>query len=236
MLSMRYLVALFMIVGFGGNMVQASVVNPKPKEIVLLGASVGYYWNIPDLPKRTKVQGYTFEYVGADGFDKSTPLGSILNRANPPDAIFLKECAAYFPGNLVHYQNLMKGWVGECQKKGVVPALVTVGPVREPTIWKLQYWKNIIKKIIYPNKPTVEARLRDLAAFNDWIRKYALEQNLPILDLEKTLRISETDRRLREDFDGGDGLHLNSNAYAKLDQIVIPTLEKVYWNHFRTRK
>jgi lysophospholipase L1-like esterase len=104
-----------------------------------------------------------------------------------------------------------------------------VAPVREPSILKLQYWKNIVKKVIFPGKPTVEARLRDLAAFNDWIRKYALEQNLPILDLEKALRISETDRRLRDDFDGGDGLHLNQNAYSLLDQTMLITLERINW-------
>jgi len=204
----------------------------EKRDVVLLGASIGFYWKFEDLPKRMGMEGYTFEYIGEDGFDKSKTLQKILSRPNRPDAIFLKQCAAYFPGDLVQYQALMKTYVQECLKAGIVPILVTVAPVREPGIFKLQYWKNIVKKIIYPSRPTVEARLRDLTAYNDWLKKYSLEQNLEIVDLEKALRISDTDRRLRADFDGGDGLHLNSNAYAKLDQIVMPTLEKVDWNRF----
>jgi lysophospholipase L1-like esterase len=80
-------------------------------------------------------------------------------------------------------------------------------------------------------KPTVVARLREVTSFNDWVRKYASEQKLALLDLEKILRISEVDRRLDADFDGGDGLHLNAKAYPQLDKIVVATLEKVDWSH-----
>jgi hypothetical protein len=232
MLSMRYFVALSMIVVLGGTMAQASVVNPKPKEIVLLGASIGFYWNIQDLPKRIGIEGYIFEYVGEDGFDKTKSLMGILNRPNRPDAIFLKECAAYFPGDLAQYKEIMKRAINDCEKAGIIPIMVTVAPVREPGIFKLQYWKNIVKKIIYPSRPTVEARLRDLTAYNDWLRKYALEEKVALLDLEKALRISESDPRLRPDFDGGDGLHLNAKAYAVLDQVIMPALEKVDWKRF----
>ena len=216
----------------------------KLKHIVLLGASVGKAWNIESLPNRIRQSNtnnssnpinpknlinYRFEYVGEYQFDKSKALQQILQRKeNRPDAVLLKECAVYFPGDNAEYRNLIKSWVAECQKKGVTPVLVTVAPVREPTIWKLQYWKNIVKKVVYPNKPTVEARLRDLTAFNDWIRNYALEQNLQVLDLEKALRVSESDRHLRVDLDGGDGLHLNQEAYALLDQIVLPTLDQAF--------
>jgi len=216
----------------------------KPKHIVLLGASVGKAWNIESLPNRIRQSNtnnssnpinpknlinYRFEYVGEYQFDKSKALQQILQRKeNRPDAVLLKECAVYFPGDNAEYRNLIKSWVAECQKKGVTPVLVTVAPVREPTIWKLQYWKNIVKKVVYPNKPTVEVRLRDLTAFNDWIRRYALEQKLQLLDLEKALRVSESDRHLRVDLDGGDGLHLNQEAYALLDQIVLPTLDQAF--------
>lgn len=232
---------IFVLVSFffGGSMAYSANLPKealKSRHIVLLGASIGYAWKIAELPKRIEIKGYTFEYVGEDGFDKSQTLIKILSRPNRPEAIFLKECAAYFPGDIAHYQNLMKKWVEDCRKAGVIPILVTVVPVRDPSILKLQYWKNIVKKIIYPGKPTVEARLRDLTAFNDWVRKYASEQKLALLDLEEALRISESDRRLRPDFDGGDGLHLNAEAYIQLDKIVMPTLEKVDWNRVRKGK
>ena len=205
----------------------------KKKHVVLLGASVGNAWNIKALPDRLKqvelAQDYSFEFAGNYQFDKTTTLKSLLARNdNKPDAIILKECAAYFPGDLNHYQTLIKTYIGECLKAGVIPVLATVAPVREPGILKLQYWKNVIKKILYPSKPQTEARLKGLTAYNDWVRTYAAEQKLAVLDLEKALRISESDRRLRPDLDGGDGLHLNAQAYAVLDQSVIPALEQAF--------
>jgi len=218
----------------------------KPRHIVLLGASVGEAWKIEYLPDRLmksdsspltpdalllKAFPYRFEYVGEYQFDKSKALQQVLQRKeNRPDAVLLKECAAYFPGDLANYRNLIKMWVGDCLRKGVMPILVSVAPVRGPSFWKLQYWKNLVKRIVYPNKSTVEARLRELTAFNDWIRKYALEQNLQVLDLEKALRVSGTDRHLKVDLDGGDGLHLNQKAYSILDQIILPTLAQAFRN------
>jgi lysophospholipase L1-like esterase len=205
----------------------------KKKHVVLLGASVGNAWNIEALPDRLKqtgpVQDYRFEFAGDYQFDKSTTLKSLLARKEDrPDTIIIKECAAYFPGDLNQYQTLIKTYIEECLKTGVIPVLATVAPVREPGILKLQYWKNIVKRIIYPSKPGVEARLSGLTAYNDWVRTYTAEQKLAVLDLEKALRISESDRRLKPDLDGGDGLHLNAQAYAVLDQIVMPALEQAF--------
>jgi len=111
----------------------------------------------------------------------------ILSRSDRPDAVFLKECAAYFPGNLTQYQALIRNWTDQCLKAGVIPILVTVAPVREPSIFRVQYWKNIVKKIIYPSRPTVEARLSDLMAYNDWLRKYAASRSLRFWTSKKVL-------------------------------------------------
>jgi len=205
----------------------------KKKYVVLLGASVGHAWNIEALPDRLKqagpVQDYRFEFAGDYQFDKTTTLKSLLARnENKPDTIIIKECAAYFPGDLNQYQTLIKTYVEECLKAGVIPVLATVAPVRDPGIFKLQYWKNIVKRIIYPSRPGVDARLGGLTAYNDWVRKYAAENKLTVLDLEKVLRISESDRRLRPDVDSGDGLHLNGQAYGLLDQIVISALDQAF--------
>ena len=230
---MRYsLVSILLVFSIlGGGMAytaNSSEGTLKSRHIVLLGASIGCAWRIAELPKRADIKGYTLEYVGEDGFDKTKSLMDILNRPNRPDAIFLKECAAYFPGDLAQYKEIIKRSINDCEKAGIIPIMVTVAPVREPGIFRLQYWKNIVKKIIYPSRPRVEARLRDLIAYNDWVRKYAAEQKLAVLDLEKALRISESDRRLRPDFDVGDGLHINAQAYALLDQIVIPALDQAF--------
>ncbi len=200
----------------------------QPKHIVLLGASVGKAWQIEDLPNRFPVPGYRFEYVGKYAFDKSEALREILDRKQGrPDAIFIKECAAYFPGDLPRFQGLMKHWVKECRQAGVVPIPTTVVPVIRDRSF-VTAAKDLVKRII--GRPLSTARLHAILQFNDWIKSYAGEEGLAVLDLEAPLRTSAEDRSLRLDLHKGDGLHLNANAYALLDQIVVPSLEKALGN------
>ena len=80
----------------------------KPKHVLLLGASVGKAWEIEGLSRRLGLKDYRFEYVGKYDFDKTDALKAILARKeNRPDAVFIKECAAYFPGDLEKYKKLM---------------------------------------------------------------------------------------------------------------------------------
>jgi len=202
----------------------------KEKHVVLLGASVGHAWNIDALPDRIKPsassssQSYRFEFVGEYAFDKTEALNKILKRKqNKPDAILIKECAAYFPGDMPQYQELVKGWVKECKKSGVVPIPTTVVPVTKATDLKASL-KDLIKPLL--GKANTSALLESLLQYNDWIKVYAKQEGLTVLDLEAPLRVSETDRRLRADLHSGDGLHLNAQAYGLLDKIVIPTLDQ----------
>ena len=204
----------------------------KEKHVVLLGASVGHAWKIEALPDRLNLSGstqaYRFEFVGEYAFDKTEALNKILKRKqNKPDAILIKECAAYFPGDLPQYQELVKGWVRECKKSGVVPVLTTVVPVTKATDLKSSL-KDFIKPLL--GKANTSARLEALLQYNDWIKVYAKQEGLTVLDLEAPLRVSETDRRLRADLHSGDGLHLNAKGYALLDQIVSPALDRAFRN------
>jgi len=202
----------------------------KKKHVVLLGASVGHAWNIEALPDRLKqagpVQDYSFEFVGDYQFDKTMTLKSILARKqNKPDTIIIKECAAYFPGEFEQYQALVKGWIKECKDAAVIPIPTTVVPVAKATSLKA-----IVKDLLKPllGKASSTQRLEALLQYNDWIRSYTKQEGLALLDLEKTLRTSEADRRLREDLHSGDGLHLNGQAYGLLDQIVMPVLNEAF--------
>lgn len=202
----------------------------REKHVVLLGASVGNAWQIDALPVRLKQAGtptnYRFEFVGDYQYDKTETLKAILQRKqNKPDAVILKECAAYFPGNSTRYQELMRGWVRNCRNAGVVPVLTTVAPVTRATSLK-----GIVKDLAKPffGRANAAARLKALLEFNDWIKAYVEEEGLAVLDLEAALRTSETDRRLREDLHSGDGLHLNPKGYALLDQIVLPALDRAF--------
>jgi len=201
----------------------------KKKHVVLLGASVGQAWKIEALPDRVAAaQGYRFEYVGEYAFDKTEALMKILQRKqNKPDAILIKECAAYFPGDLGQYQELMKGWIKECRKAGVVPVPTTVVPVVSS---KNKPWKDRLKDFIKTmlGRPTTATQLEGIFRYNDWIKEYAMQEGLTVLDLEAPLRTSQDDRSLRVDLHSGDGLHLNSRAYAMLDAIVVPTLDRAF--------
>ena len=213
----------------------------KPKHIVLLGASVGKAWNVEELPARLMNSAsfpltpnasrltafpYRFEYVGKGQFDKTDALQQLLSRKeDKPDAIFLKECAAYFPGDLSQYKVLMTGWVQQCRSVGVTPIPTTVVPVVRDLSWTTRL-KDLIKWVI--GRPTFASQLTQIAEYNDWIKALAPGEGLAVLDIEAPLRISPQDRSLRPDLTSGDGLHLNDRAYVILDKIVIPTLEKAF--------
>jgi hypothetical protein len=220
----------------------------KPKHIVLLGASVGKAWNIESLPdrliksgssplapyaSRLAVSQYRFEYIGEYQFDKTDALQQLLKRKeNKPDAIFIKECAAYFPGDLSHYRELVHGWVVQCRKAGVVPIPTTVVPVIRDYSFKTQL-KDLIKRVI--GRPTSTWGLTEIIKYNDWIKWYAQKEGLVVLDLEDPVHTSKDDRSLRLDLHSGDGLHLNGKAYTLLDKIVLPTLDQTFQNDHQVK-
>jgi hypothetical protein len=74
------------------------------RRTVLLGASVGKGWQIEQLPARADNDEYIFEYAAVYSFDKTQVLHSLLEQeeGTMPDAIILKECAAYFPSELIN--------------------------------------------------------------------------------------------------------------------------------------
>ncbi len=203
----------------------------KQRHIVLLGASVGKAWNISQLPQRIDNSDYVFEYVQHGGFDKSETLNKIISRKkNKPDAIFIKECAAYFPGDIAQYKILMKKWIHTSLESDVIPIPVTVVPVT-----RLHPFKKIPIDIIKgrnpfkADNPFKSIKNATILEYNDWIRRYSEQKGLSVLDLEAAVRYSEDNRYLREDLARIDGLHINSKAYKILDKIVIPILITIHW-------
>ena len=199
------------------------------KHVLLLGASVGYAWNIPALPQRAGSDRYRFEYVHGSPFDKSKVLREILERTeNRPDVILLKECAAYFPGDLDRYKALMIRWIGECRERGVVPMPTTVIPVTKLHAYKMFAYD--ILKLRNPFKfgsPFRQLRLKSILEYNDWLLAYCRENEVIVLDLEAAARRSEQKRSLRSDLARVDGLHLKPKAYLYLDQAVWRALVRL---------
>jgi hypothetical protein len=203
----------------------------KPKRIILIGASVGKGWNIDALPERANNHDYAFEYIYSGGFDKTQKLRDVLSRVQDrPDAVFLKECAAYFPGEIDSYKRLMERWIEDCLEAGVLPIPATVIPVT-----RLHSFKKFIIDILKlrnpfrQRSPFRQRRQKAILEYDDWLREYCQEKGLLWLDLEKALQKGEKNRFLRSRFAKVDGLHINKKGYKVLDAQVFPLLGKVDW-------
>jgi hypothetical protein len=203
-------------------------VTSAEKRIVLIGASIGRAWNIEKLPERIRRPEFVFEYIGTGTFEKGPQLMEVLGRTPPPAAVILKECAAYFPGDLIAYESSMRAWALECRARGVIPILATVVPVTR--LHNVKKFLIDIVKLRNPFKfggPFREKRLRSILEYNDWLRGLAAETGAPLLDLEAALRRSASDRRLKSGWARYDGLHLKPGAYGVLDKTMASLLDRL---------
>lgn len=209
----------------------------EKRRVVLIGASVGGAWRIASLGERVGDDRYVFEFVhGGSQFDKSEKIREVLSRSGrdgekaAADAVILKECAAYFPGDMDLCKELIESWIRECRKRGVVPVPATVVPVTRLHAYKIFAGYPLLrgKNPLKYGWPWAQKRARSIWEYNDWVRRYAEMEGLVVLDLEAALRHSEKDRYLRGDLARVDGLHLKPQAYRLLDRILLPTLDSVF--------
>lgn len=225
--SLLLILAVFLILTGCGtsneNKMKAQVIENK-KRIMLIGASVGKAWNLPDFPQRMKNDDYVFETITAYQYDKTDALNEVLIRPKRkfhltrtyikgffkpspqlPNIIIIKECAAYFPGDLKSYKDLLKKWVKRIREANIAVVLATVVPVTQERDEKRK------------------GQIDSIREFNDWIREYATNENIKLLDLEAALRADAANRFLQVAL-STDGLHLNRQAYDILDQRLLDTL------------
>ncbi len=201
----------------------------RASKTILIGASIGYGWKFHEIPKRIGLNNQTFEFYGCYTPDKSKTLDQVLMKTEPGDAVILKQCAAYFKvyekrnynEMLLSFQQNMKRWVSLLVKERVEPILATVVPITNDLRFKYKIRYYIKKYILFRDPPKLDRiqTNRQINSFNEWIRTFAQENNLRVLDLEKALRISDTDRMLRPEI-STDGLHLNDIGYKELDKLV----------------
>lgn len=198
--------------------------------VVLIGASIGKSWNLPELPRRASSNRYTFEALQVWDYDKSETVDETLMRParkfrfapsyfkalfqaapRPADVVILKECSSYFPGDrdaeLQRKKELLQQWVHDVRMKKIPVMLTTVAPITRARAER-----------------DGAAKHQAIRLFNDWVRTYAAEQSIPLIDLEQALRADDRDRYLRDDLTSGDGSHLNRAAYEILDRVLIDAL------------
>ena len=165
-------------------------------DIVFIGASITRQWMID----------IRFPFIRVRDiykFDKTEAIEEILSSIKPPDIVFLKECAAYFPGDLDKYRSMVRNWCDKLQKSNIRVVLVTVVPVTESHSRK---------------NP---GRIEGIWKFNDWLREITSNSDIKLMDFELALSISKDKRFLNPGYAQKDGLHLNRTAYRKvLDPLL----------------
>jgi len=166
------------------------------KRVIVVGASVAKAWRLHlRFPRLRTLDLYQF--------DKSPSIARAI--AARPDAILIKECAAYFPSDGVD-PALVERWLDEIRRAGIVPMLATVVPVTAA------------------HAASAPGRAPALWVFNDWLRELAEREAIPLLDLEAALRVSAEDRHLSERLADPDGLHLPRETYRDVLDALIPPL------------
>lgn len=193
----------------------------EPQRITLVGASIGNGWKFPQIGKRLSLSGYEFDYLGAYEFDKSALIAAVLRRSIKPDFVMIKECSTYFPGDQAKYRQRIVSWIEQLRAAGIQPILVTTAPIGEPS-GLIEQTKSIAKRLL--GRP---ATMDGVTAFNNWLRHYGQQQNLPVFDLETVLRRSGSDRWMNPEYDSGDRVHLNALAYDAMDRAFASFLSSL---------
>jgi len=190
-----------------------SVVTPKEggsEYYVLVGASVGDAWNLREVPFRLNLDdNIFFGNRTVYQFDKTQEIKNIAESELPVSAVIIKECAAYFPRDLEESKKKIEEWVELLFNHGKQPMLATVVPVTKG------------------HEAEYQGKFEAVLEFNDFIRAFGAQKNIYVLDLEKAVRISDSDRHLKEEFADEDGLHLLKRAYEeRLDNLIGSLLKE----------
>jgi hypothetical protein len=190
----------------------------KPAHVVLIGASIGQGWNLAEWPGRVQLRNLTAEAVAVWDFDKADAVKEVLMRParhfrlgrsfikalfqprpKVPDIVILKECSAYFPGDGSQYRRKVAAWVEQLRSRSIMVVLATVVPVTSDRAAR------------DPGKQ------ESLLEYNRWVREYAKNAGLTVLDLEAMLRTAAPEAYLDSRYANADGSHLNPEGYSVLD-------------------
>lgn len=200
------------------------------KHIVYIEASTVNRWKLDGFATRTGTNRYRLEALREYDFDKSRLVKQVVEPGKRvPDAVILQECSVYFPGDLEAYKRQYRGWITDIRARGL-PVIATVVPPAHRKGWT-EDTKDFIKERIL-GRPS---QYQQVIAFNEWLRALGKEMGVAVFDLESLLRVSAEDRHMREEYNEGDGIHLNRAAYDLLDRELQGFLDKLDWKSGRTR-
>jgi hypothetical protein len=218
LLVLLLIILVLVIAGYRISSSTSLSMQTKSTHVLLIGASIGQGWRLTEWPSRMKLQGITAESLAVWDFDKTEAVKEVLMRpARPfrlgrsylkalfqpppkvPDIVILKECSAYFPGDIDQYRRKVTAWVEQLRSKNIVVVLATVVPVTSERGRK------------------DAGKQESLLEYNRWVREYTKNTASPLLDLEAALRAGQPEAFLDRRYAVSDGSHLNQNAYSVLD-------------------
>lgn len=195
------------------------------KHIVYIEASTVNRWKLDGFAARTGTDRYRFEALREYEFDKSRLVKQVLAPGKRgPDAVIVQECSVYFPGDMDEYKRQYRGWIVDIRSRGLPPVIATVVPPAHRKGWT-EDAKDFVKERIL-GRP---GQYQQVIAFNEWLRALGKELGVAVFDLESLLRVSAEDRHMREEFNEGDGIHLNRTAYDMLDRELQAFLDRLEW-------
>jgi hypothetical protein len=191
------------------------------KDIVYIEASTVSRWKLGEFGKRVHDERFSIETMTVYDFDKTPRVKKALDeRPSKPNAIIMQECSVYFPGDMQAYKQKYHSWIRQIKQTGVAPVIATTVPPAAS-----QGFVEDVKDWIKVGLLGRDSQYAQVVQFNDWLRQLAKDENVVLFDLEKVTRKNDTDRHMREEFNAGDGIHLNAVAYRKLDSELLSLLK-----------
>ena len=167
--------------------------------VVLIGASVGKKWDLPNLAQRKNIANICYGYRGIYEFDKGPIVNDLIKSPIKPDIVIIKQCAQYFPRNTKKGLDKIQEWAKMLLDNDIQPVLATVVPVTED--------HDLNKK---------SGRMDSINAFNKEIRNFGKNNNYPVLDLQEVLAKNDKKGYLDEKYSMEDGLHLKRGTYLEI--------------------
>ncbi len=179
----------------------------KKKYIVFIGASIGRDWHLEKLTERVPgLSEVSIVFWPEYQFDKKKIIDHVLKIPVPPDLVFIKECAAYFPLDVDGGVIQVADWFHAMKKSGLKPVAVTTVPVTR---------KHDAEHM---------GRANSIMKFNEKIRS----SFDVIFDLAKLLAEKNTGGKyLDSRFAQSDGLHINTTAYTLMDKKFSKFLQDI---------
>lgn len=190
------------------------------KQLVIIGASYAAGWGQPKLP------GYIVVNKGVGGEDSSTVRAHFER-----DVVALKPDVVLIWGHINDIHRAPAGKMDEVVQKARENYRLMHAQARAAGIELVLatevtltvgdgFFDNVIASIgrMRGRQSHQETINRQVKAVNAWMRQYAAEQKLKLLDLERAVDSGNGSRR--EEFNQPDGSHINAAGYAFLTRYA----------------